>query len=37
MNWGAGYLEANESATYNLRLWIDGDVTLEDPVEGRSI
>ena len=34
---GAGYLEANESATYNLRLWIDGDVTLEDPVEGRSI
>ena len=37
MNWGAGYLEANESVTYNLRLWIDGDVTLEDPVEGRSI
>ena len=32
-----GYLEANESVTYNLRLWIDGDVTLEDPVEGRSI
>ena len=27
-----GYLEANESVTYNLRLWIDGDVTIEDDV-----
>ena len=27
---GAGYLDANEEVTYNLRLWIDGNVTVED-------
>ena len=32
-----GYLEQNEEKTYNLRLWLDENVTLEDPVVGKSI
>lgn len=32
-----GYLEANESVTYNLRLWIDGDVTIEDDVMNKQL
>ena len=32
-----GYLEQNEGKTYNLRLWLDENVTLQDPVVGKSI
>ena len=32
-----GYLEQNEEKTYNLRLWLDENVTLQDPVVGKSI
>ena len=32
-----GYLEQNEEKTYNLRLWLDENVTLNDPVVGKSI
>ena len=31
------YLEQNEEKTYNLRLWLDENVTLQDPVVGKSI
>ena len=34
---GTGYLEQNEEKTYNLRLWLDENVTLQDPVVGKSI
>ena len=30
-----GFLQPNESKTYTLRLWIDGDVTLEDNIENK--
>ena len=32
-----GYLEQNEEKTYNLRLWLNENVTLQDPVVGKSI
>ena len=31
------YLEQNEEKTYNLRLWLDENVTLQDPVMGKNI
>ena len=34
---GAGYLDANEEVTYNLRLWIDGDVTVEDDAMNKQL
>ena len=32
-----GYLDANEEVTYNLRLWIDGDVTIEDDAMNKQL
>ena len=32
-----GYLDANENAVHSLRLWLDEDVTMDDPVSNRSI
>ena len=32
-----GYLDANEKVTYNLRLWIDGDVTIEDDAMNKQL
>ena len=32
-----GYLDQNEEKIYNLRLWLDENVTLQDPVVGKSI
>ena len=34
---GAGYLDANESVTYNLRLWMDGAVTVEDDAMNKQL
>ena len=32
-----GYLDANESVTYNLRLWMDGAVTIEDDAMNKQL
>ncbi|HIR74787.1 TPA: hypothetical protein IAB95_04745 [Candidatus Ventrenecus avicola] len=32
-----GYLDANASVTYNLRLWIDQDVTIEDDAMNKQL
>ena len=32
-----GYLDANEEVTYNLRLWMDGDVTIEDDAMNKQL
>ena len=32
-----GYLDANEEVTYNLRLWMDSDVTVEDDAMNKQL